>query len=42
MLVFDVTNQESFKNLDYWLEEIEKYWIVLNIEMGHLAAKKYS
>ena len=29
MLVFDVTNEESFKNLDYWREEIEKYFSLL-------------
>lgn len=41
MMVFDVTNEESFKNLDFWLDEIQKYLFLSNKETDRLIVKKY-
>jgi len=40
-MVFDVTNEESFKNLDFWLDEIQKYLFLSNKETDRLIVKKY-
>ena len=28
LLVYDVTDRDSFENMQYWMGEVEKYWII--------------
>lgn len=28
LLVYDVTDRDSFDNMQYWMGEVEKYWII--------------
>lgn len=33
MLVYDVTDRESFDNIKFWMQEIDKYIFILYLDM---------